>query len=52
MADEIKVTDCALYDEVEVHHNCTVQVLRNSLTGEISVGWWRNDAPPEGLEVE
>ena len=31
-----------LFDEVEVHSNCTVQILRNSVTGEQSVGWWEN----------
>lgn len=29
-----------LFDVVEEHANCHVQVLRNSITGEISVGWW------------
>lgn len=33
-----------LYEEVELHTNCTVQVLRNVLTGELSVGWWENNA--------
>lgn len=32
-----------IYDIEEIHHNCVVQVLRNSVTGEISIGWW-----PEG----
>ena len=32
-----------IFDEVEVHDNCTVQILRNSATGEESVGWWDND---------
>ncbi len=32
-----------LYDVVEEHGNCTVQVLRNSVTGEESVGWWVNE---------
>ena len=30
-----------IYDEEEIHHGCTVQVLRNSSTGETSVGWWK-----------
>lgn len=34
---------CGVFDEVEEHQNCTVQVLRNSVTGEVSVGWRRND---------
>ena len=32
-----------IYDEVEEHDNCTVQILRNSITGETSVGWWENE---------
>ena len=29
-----------LFDIEEVHENCTVQVLRNSITGAVSVGWF------------
>ena len=32
-----------VFDEVEIHPNCTVQILRNSVTGEESVGWWVNE---------
>lgn len=32
-----------LYEEVELHTNCTVQILRNVLTGKLSIGWWEND---------
>ena len=39
-----------LYDQEEVHHNCTVQILRNSVTGEVSVGWWENDNKPIGTK--
>lgn len=31
------------YDEEEIIENCTVQILRNSVTGKQSIGWWRND---------
>ena len=31
-----------IYDTEEIHENCTVQILKNSITGEISVGWWEN----------
>lgn len=31
-----------LYDTEEIHRNCTVQVLKNTVTGEISVGWWED----------
>ena len=37
-----------IYDQEEIYHNCTVQVLRNSVTGEVSVGWWRNEEELEG----
>ena len=33
----------SVYDVEEVHENCTVQVLKNSMTGERSLGWWKND---------
>jgi hypothetical protein len=31
-----------LFDEEEVHENCTVQIWKNSHTGEVSIGWWEN----------
>lgn len=37
------------FDEVETYSDCTVQVLRCSDTGDISLGWWRNDSPPFSL---
>lgn len=35
----------SIFDLVDVYENCTVQVLKNSITGEISVGWWHVDEP-------
>ncbi len=32
-----------IFDQREVHHNCTVEILKNSITGEISVGWYRGE---------
>ena len=32
-----------IFDKEEIYENCTVQILENSITGEISVGWWRNE---------
>lgn len=29
-----------IFDEEEIHKNCTVQIWRNSVTGAMSVGWW------------
>lgn len=31
-----------VYDKEEIYPNCTVQVLTNTVTGEQSVGWWKN----------
>lgn len=35
-----------LFDKEELFTDCTVQVLTNTVTGEVSVGWWPNDNPP------
>ena len=40
MSNEIEIN---IYDREEIHENCTVQVLTNSVTGEVSVGWWDNE---------
>lgn len=32
-----------IYDECEIHHNCTVEIWKNSKTGEVSIGWWENE---------
>lgn len=34
--------ETCFFDEEELHTDCTVQILRNTVTGEISVGWWEN----------
>lgn len=34
-------TDVNIYDKEETYHNCTVQVLTNTVTGQTSVGWWK-----------
>ena len=31
-----------IFDQEELHDNCTVQILTNSVTGEVSIGWWKN----------
>lgn len=33
-----------IYDEEQTISDCTVQILRNSVTGEVSVGWWQGKA--------
>lgn len=30
------------YDVEETFPDCTVQILRNTETGQISLGWWEN----------
>ena len=32
-----------VYDKEEIYPNCTVQILTNTITGKVSVGWWRNE---------
>ena len=36
-----------IYDTEEIHHGCTVQILRNSVTGDVSVGWWKEKGEEE-----
>ena len=48
--DDILSVETSVFDQEEIYPNCTVQVLTNSVTGEVSVGWWRNDAFEEDLE--
>lgn len=47
----IKIQSINMFNEVEVIHNCTVQILRNSVTGEVSIGWWPEDNPPDGVDM-
>ena len=34
--------DIPIYDQEQIIENCTVQILTNSITGDVSVGWWEN----------
>lgn len=40
--DSYREEEIPYYDEEEIVENCTVQILSNSKTGDISIGWWRN----------
>lgn len=42
MADNMIITEVNFFDKEEIFTNCTVQVLTNTITGEVSVGWWKN----------
>ena len=35
-----------MFDVVEKYDDCVVEVLKNSITGEVSVGWYKKDRPP------
>lgn len=49
---EITVKEMNIFDQREIHHDCTVEVLSNSITGQVSIGWWPNDNPPATLTNE
>lgn len=38
-----------IFDKEEIFPNCTVQILTNTVTGEVSIGWWEN-IPTESEE--
>lgn len=44
MKPEYKVVESNIFDEVEYHFNCAVQILKNSMTGETSIGWTPMDS--------
>ena len=46
MPDDEHIDKIGIYDIVEEYPNCTVQILRNSVTGEETFGWYDNDNPP------
>lgn len=46
------IVETNLFDQEELHTDCTVQVLTNSVTGECSVGWWDNSTQPEEVKGE
>ena len=39
-----ETVDASIFDKETVYENCTVQILRNTITGEQSIGWWPNKA--------
>lgn len=49
---EPTATATNIYDKVDEYPDCTVQVLTNTVTGEVSVGWWRNDRKPRRVRFE
>ena len=49
MKDNI-IIETNIFDKEEIYTNCTVQVLTNTVTGEVSVGWWQN--PPAEISFD
>lgn len=46
--DQMIVTSAiSFYDQVETYENCTVEVLTNTKTGDVSYGWWKNEGEEE-----
>lgn len=43
----IEVNEINFYDKCEIYSNCIVEVLENSATGDVSVGWYRTDETEE-----
>lgn len=39
-----------MYDQEEIIYPATVQILTNTITGEVSVGWWRGSPEEMGAE--
>lgn len=40
---QIEKVEINFFDKEEIYENCTVQVLTNTTTGAVSVGWWQNE---------
>lgn len=38
---EIIKLETNIYDKEEIIYPCTVHILTNTVTGEVSYGWWR-----------
>ena len=51
MNDNIINVETNMFDECTIYTNCTVEIWRNSVTGEVSVGWYRTDDTEEVTDV-
>ena len=49
MGEKYEVTNLDEFDVEEIHENCTVQILRTSRTGEVSIGWREGTIEDEPL---
>lgn len=41
-----------LFDKRALYSNCIVEILENTITGEISVGWYKTEDTEELEEIE
>ena len=48
---KIELKEMNIYDKVERYSNCIVEILTNSITGDVSVGWYPTDKTEEIFEV-
>lgn len=47
--DDITNIEINLFDKRTLITNCTVEILENTTTGDMSIGWYRTD---ESEEIE
>ena len=40
---EATLKETNIFDKETIIENCTVQILENTVTGELSIGWWKNE---------
>ena len=41
-----------VFDRVDTYYGCTVQILTNTVTGQVSIGWWQEEYDDtEGCDV-
>ena len=45
--DDNTQVELNIYDKSTIITNCTVEILTNSITGDISVGWYRTEDSEE-----
>lgn len=41
------ITEFNVFDKREVIHDCTVEIWENTVTGEVSIGWYRQQKGQE-----
>ena len=49
--DNITNIETNMYNKSTLYTNCTVEVWENTVTGEISIGWYRTEDTEEIEEI-